>query len=83
MGEEVKQDKYQEETLGGNDPVAAFLALKSITGRDNKRTKLRKLGNILGVSQTETWPYKGKSFEIFLQTFKIRCRSMRYQFNVL
>ena len=53
MAEEVIQDRYQEEAAGTNDPVAAFLALKSVTETDNRRTKLRKLGNIRGKAEFE------------------------------
>ena len=63
MGEEVKQEKYQLETLSGNDPVAAFLALKSVTESDNRGTRLRKLGNIMGKAEADKWPYKGNSLQ--------------------
>ena len=59
MAEEVIQDRYQEETAGTNDPIAAFLALRSVTETDNRRTKLRKLGNIMGKPEIEAWPKQG------------------------
>ena len=59
MAEEVIQDRYQKEAAGTNDPVAAFLALRSVTETDNRRTKLRKLGNIMGKAEFEASPNQG------------------------
>ena len=56
MAEEVARDKYKGSTIGEYDPIAAFLALKSITEADNSSTNLRKLGNIAGY-QMESFPY--------------------------
>ena len=56
MAEEVARDEYKGNTIGEYDPIAAFLALKSVTEGNNSRTNLRKLGNIAGY-QIESLPY--------------------------
>ena len=56
MAEEVARDKYKGSATGEYDPIATFLALKSVTEGDNTRTNLRKLGKIAGY-QMESFPY--------------------------
>ena len=63
MAEEVKQDRYQQEAVGENDPLAAFLALKSVTGTHNT-PNLRRLGSIIGRSEGMLPPYRGKKFTL-------------------
>ena len=63
MAEEVKQDRYQQEAIGENDLLAAFLALKSVTGTHNT-PNLRKLGSIIGRSEGMLSPYRGKKFTL-------------------